>query len=56
MVTFHRIPYSVALSRGRIQEDILATVCNGIDDLDNLDWHRAGILIARDLTPLQFKT
>jgi kynurenine 3-monooxygenase len=56
MVTFHRIPYSVALSRGRIQEDILATVCNGIDDLDNLDWQRAGILIARDLTPLQFKT
>ena len=54
MVTFHRIPYSIALQRGRIQEHILATVCHGIDDLDDLDWQRAGVLISRDLAPLRF--
>jgi kynurenine 3-monooxygenase len=52
MVTFHRVPYSVALARGRIQDNILAQLCDSIDRVEDLDWSKAGQLIARDLTPL----
>src|SRR3954469_8015683 len=37
MVTFHRIPYSVALSRGRIQDRMLTELCTGIERVDDLD-------------------
>ena len=30
MVTFHRVPYSVALSRGKIQDRLLAELCDSI--------------------------
>ncbi|HEY3927572.1 MAG TPA: NAD(P)/FAD-dependent oxidoreductase [Candidatus Koribacter sp.] len=53
MVTFHRVPYSVAASRGRIQDRILAELCDPIMRLEDLDWHRAAELIHRDLTPLE---
>ena len=53
MVTFHRVPYSVALSRGRIQDLLLAELCDAISRIEDLDWQRADRLIHRDLTPLE---
>lgn len=53
MVTFHRVPYSVALSRGRIQDDMLTELCGSIDRVEDLDWEKAKSLIDRQLTPLE---
>jgi kynurenine 3-monooxygenase len=53
MVTFHRIPYSVALSRGTVQDRILAELCESIHHVEDLDWNRANQLVRRDLTPLE---
>jgi kynurenine 3-monooxygenase len=53
MVTFHRVPYSVALSRGRIQDSLLAELCDSIGRLEDLDWEKAEMLIHRELTPLE---
>jgi kynurenine 3-monooxygenase len=55
MVTFHRIPYSVALTRGAVQDRILAELCAGIERVENLDWDQAEELIRRDLTPLELR-
>src|SRR5579863_6932433 len=53
MVTFHRVPYSVALARGAVQDRILAELCESIDRVECLDWEKADRLIRRDLTPLE---
>ncbi len=53
MVTFHRVPYSVALSRGKIQDRLLAELCDSIARVEDLDWKKADSLIHRDLTPLE---
>lgn len=53
MVTFHRIPYSTALERGRVQERMLAELCDGIDRVEDLDWNKADHLIRTELTPLE---
>jgi kynurenine 3-monooxygenase len=53
MVTFHRIPYSVALSRGRIQDAILDELCGSIDRIEDLDWAKAESMIHDQLTPLE---
>ena len=53
MVTFHRVPYSVAAARGRTQERILAELCGPIERLEELNWVRAQELIHRELTPLK---
>ncbi len=45
MVTFHRIPYSVALDRGRKQEQVLNKLSEGITSIDELDWSAADELI-----------
>jgi kynurenine 3-monooxygenase len=55
MVTFHRIPYSVALARGAVQDRMLAELCESIDRVEDLDWDKANRLISRDLTPLEFR-
>jgi kynurenine 3-monooxygenase len=55
MVTFHRIPYSVALARGAVQDRMLAELCESIDRVEDLDWDKAHRLISRDLTPLEFR-
>jgi kynurenine 3-monooxygenase len=55
MVTFHRIPYSVALARGEVQDRMLAELCESIDRVEDLDWGRADRLIRRDLTPLEIR-
>jgi len=53
MVTFHRVPYSIALARGTIQERMLSELCDPIDRVEELDWGLADHLIQRDLTPLE---
>jgi kynurenine 3-monooxygenase len=55
MVTFHRIPYSVALARGAVQDRMLSELCEGIDRVEDLDWGKAERLIRRDLTPLELQ-
>src|SRR5512146_701334 len=52
MVTFHRVPYSVAERRGKIQDRMLAELCEGIERVEDLDWKRADELVRRELTPL----
>ncbi len=49
MVAFHRIPYSVALERGKTQEQILAALCKSIDRVQDLDWATASELIKNKL-------
>jgi kynurenine 3-monooxygenase len=53
MVTFHRVPYSIALSRGIIQDRMLSELCDPIDRVEDVDWGLAERLIRRDLTPLE---
>src|SRR5579864_2717528 len=53
MVTFHRVPYSIALRRGRTQESILTDLCAGIDRVEDLDWIKADQLVGTELTPLE---
>jgi kynurenine 3-monooxygenase len=53
MVTFHRVPYSTALTRGAIQDRILAELCKSVNYVQDLDLARADHLIRRDLTPLE---
>jgi kynurenine 3-monooxygenase len=53
MVTFHRIPYSVALLRGRVQDRMLQELCASIGRIEDLDWKKAEALIHRELTPLE---
>jgi kynurenine 3-monooxygenase len=55
MVTFHRIPYSVALARGAVQDRMLAELCEAINRVEDLDWGNADRLIHRDLTPLELR-
>jgi kynurenine 3-monooxygenase len=55
MVTFHRIPYSVALARGVIQDRMLGELCDSINRVEDLDWDKAEQLIRRDLTPLEIR-
>jgi kynurenine 3-monooxygenase len=53
MVTFHRIPYSVALNRGNTQDGILAELCDSITRVEDLNWSRADQLICSRLIPLE---
>jgi kynurenine 3-monooxygenase len=53
MVTFHRIPYSIALARGVVQDRMLAELCGPIDHVEDLDWAKADRLIHSELTPLE---
>jgi kynurenine 3-monooxygenase len=53
MVTFHRVPYSVALNRGIAQERMLTELCDHIDRIEDLDWNKADRLIRSELTPLE---
>jgi kynurenine 3-monooxygenase len=53
MVTFHRIPYSVAMARGIAQDRILNQLCEGIERVESLDWEKAEQLVRGELTPLE---
>lgn len=52
MVTFRRFPYETALKRGKIQEDILNELSEGIDTADKVDWMKAEKLIIQKLEKL----
>jgi kynurenine 3-monooxygenase len=45
MVTFRRIPYSIAQKRGAIQSSILNELMENIDSLDDVNWTKAEMLI-----------
>jgi kynurenine 3-monooxygenase len=53
MVTFHRVPYSVALARGVKQDRILDRLCDGIARVEDLNWQRAERLMRAELSPLE---
>jgi kynurenine 3-monooxygenase len=53
MVTFHRIPYSIAQARGATQDKMLAELCKDIDRVEDLDWRRADQVVRRDLSPFE---
>lgn len=53
MVTFHRVPYSIALERGQIQDRLLTELCDQIDSIKHLDWNKADRLITQELRPLE---
>jgi kynurenine 3-monooxygenase len=53
MVTFHRVPYSVALARGAVQERMLAELCDPIQRIEDLDWAKAERLVRSELSPLE---
>jgi kynurenine 3-monooxygenase len=53
MVTFQRLPYSVALSRGRVQDAMLTELCQSIERIEDIDWQKAESMIHRQLTPLE---
>ena len=53
MVTFHRVPYSVAMRRGITQEGILQGLCQNIRGVEDLDWRKAEELIRTQLVPLE---
>jgi kynurenine 3-monooxygenase len=53
MVTFHRIPYATALKRGKVQDEMLTELCDGIERLEDLDWSKADRLVHGALTPLE---
>jgi kynurenine 3-monooxygenase len=53
MVTFHRIPYSIALARGMVQDRILTKLCESIERIEDLDWTEADRLIRNELSPLE---
>ena len=53
MVTFHRIPYAVALARGVVQDRMLAELCDQIERVEDLDWAKADRLIRSQLSPLE---
>ena len=53
MVTFHRVPYSVALPRGKVQDRLLAELCDPVARMEDLDWKKADHLIHRDLIPME---
>jgi kynurenine 3-monooxygenase len=52
MVTFSRLPYSIAFERGEIQSGILRELTAGTHDLSQIDLARADQLIAERLPPL----
>jgi len=55
MVTFHRLPYSTALNRGKIQENILNKLSENKNDVSEIDWVMAESLVNEMLTDLNLK-
>ena len=53
MVTFHRIPYATALKRGKVQDEMLNELSDGIERMEDLDWNKADRLLHSVLTPLE---
>lgn len=49
MVMFHHIPYAEAFARGKIQEKIVAELSANINEIEELDFHKAEALIKNQL-------
>jgi kynurenine 3-monooxygenase len=56
MVTFHRIPYALALDRGRIQQRILEELTRDTDTIEDVDFDLAALLITERLRPYAEET
>ncbi len=52
MVSFMRVPYSIALDRSEIQHGILVRATQGRESLDQVDWTAVDADVAAHLTPL----
>ena len=52
MVSFMRIPYSVALHRSEVQRDILEDATRGLASLDGVDWAAVDADVVAKLEPL----
>ena len=52
MVTFMRMPYSLALERSEIQRGILVEATRGLDSLEGVDWNAVDAEVVRLLAPL----
>ena len=52
MVTFMRIPYSVALARSDIQREILVAATQGKQRLDEVDMAQTDAMVLAQLQPL----
>ncbi|CAN5199020.1 NAD(P)/FAD-dependent oxidoreductase [soil metagenome] len=52
MVSFLRVPYAVALERGRIQRGILVECTTGLTDIGDVDMVHADSLVSTRLSPL----
>lgn len=53
MVTFRRVPYSLAYARGVVQEGILNELCANITDLEHVDLQKADLFIRTRLDYLE---
>ncbi|HET6725732.1 MAG TPA: NAD(P)/FAD-dependent oxidoreductase [Gammaproteobacteria bacterium] len=49
MVMFRTLPYAEAYERGRVQQDILMRLSEGIDSADDVDWKAADSLVTERL-------
>ena len=49
MVSFHRVPYTEALQRGEIQDEILRELCASVSSEDQVDWTTADRLVRERL-------
>ncbi|MFT4178218.1 MAG: NAD(P)/FAD-dependent oxidoreductase [Thermomonas sp.] len=52
MVSFMRIPYSLALRRSKIQHEVLVEATRGLDSLDGVDWQVVDAAVLARLEPL----
>lgn len=52
MVSFRRLPYALALERGRVQREILVEATRGHASLDTLDWNAVDAAVRERLPPL----
>src|SRR5690606_22747399 len=51
MVSFMRIPYSVALHRSEVQRELLADATRNVDSLDDVDWQALDASVLARLDP-----
>lgn len=52
LVSFHRVPYRVALKAGKIQDEMLNELCEGLSSGKEVDITRAASMIRSRLVPL----
>lgn len=45
LVSFHRVPYALALAHGNLQQTLLLTLCEGLQQPEDLDWQQAEALV-----------